>query len=140
MKRLTTGAACAFLTVCLLTGCTSARSNLGTSDSSCYLALPAASHAVGGHGHLVGVRSYTLAGLRKAAPNLFQLVADRQPNSEKVCIVAFTGFFRSSSVSDPHGRPSGRLAVVVTTIPDNRLLGTVIFLRVPLRFGHSHIG
>jgi hypothetical protein len=29
---------------------------------------------------------------------------------------------------------------VVTTTPGNHLLGTVIFRRAPLHFGHSHAG
>jgi hypothetical protein len=32
------------------------------------------------------------------------------------------------------------VAVVVLAIPSNQLLGTVIFTRAPLQFGHTHIG
>ena len=53
---------------------------------------------------------------------------------------ADTGNFTAASVSDPRGRSSGKLAVVVSTTPGNHLLGTVIFTKAPLHFGHSHAG
>jgi hypothetical protein len=121
-----------------LAGCTAARSNLGTSDSSCYAALPAATKAVHSHGRLYGVHRFTLSELRQQAPHLLHELATKEPGSESICVVAFQGNFTAGSVSDPHGRASGRLAVVVTTAPKNHLLGTVIFRRTPLRFGHFH--
>ena len=55
----------------LLGGCTAARSELGTTDSPCYLALPAATKAVGMHGKLVGVHLLTLNSLgQRAAPTV----------------------------------------------------------------------
>jgi hypothetical protein len=123
-----------------LAGCTTARSNLGTSDSSCYLALPTATKAIGSHGHLLGVQRDSLATLRKQAPHLLQDLATTAPASETVCLIAFTGKFTAGSVSDPRGRSSGQLAVVVSTTPGNHLLGTVIFTKAPLHFGHSHAG
>ncbi|HVA08111.1 MAG TPA: hypothetical protein VNG12_15345 [Acidimicrobiales bacterium] len=140
MRTLLIRVAAVALVAGFATGCTTARTNLGTSDSSCYLALPAATKAVEGHGHLLGVKLFTLAGLRKEAPRLYSLVLDGQPKSERVCVAAFSGNFRNDNVSHPLGRPSGHLAVVVTATPTNKLLGTAIFLQVPLRFGHSHIG
>jgi hypothetical protein len=124
----------------LLAGCTTARSSLGTSDSSCYLALTTATKAVDAHGHLLGVQSYSLSALRKQAPHLLHDLATKKPGSQSVCVIAFTGRFTAGSVSDPHGRTSGHLAVVVSTRPGNHLLGTVVFRRDPLHFGHSHAG
>ncbi len=67
------GAALAVLVVAasLLTACSAARIGLGTTDESCYLALPTAAKAVGRHAHLAGVRKYTLAGLHGVAPRLY---------------------------------------------------------------------
>jgi hypothetical protein len=124
----------------VVAGCTTARNNLGTSDSSCYLALPTATTAVRAHGHLLGVRQYTLSALRRQAPRLFGDLATTVPASQRVCVVAFGGQFTKATVSDPLGRSSGGLAVVVSTTPGNHLLGTVIFMRPPLHFGHSHFG
>jgi hypothetical protein len=121
-------------------GCTSVRSDLGTSDSSCFVALPTATKAVGAHGHMVGVHRDTLATLRKKAPGLYRQLDTADHASQVVCVVAFEGRFSAASVSDPHGRSSGSSAVVVTTASGSRLLGTVIFTRLPIRFGHSHIG
>jgi len=124
----------------VLSSCSSARSNLGTSDSSCYLALPTATKAVEGHGRLLGVHLFDLAALRHRAPRLFEMLATRNGGSQRVCVVAFEGHFEKSNVSKPLGRSSGRLAVVVSTTPANQLLGTVIVTRAPLHFGHPHIG
>ena len=70
-SRLVSGVLACGLAAGLVTGCTSVRSNLGTSDSPCYLTLPAAARAVGSHGRLVGVHLVTLAGLRRQTPELF---------------------------------------------------------------------
>jgi len=113
---------------------------LGTSDSSCYLALPTATKAVGSHGHLLGVQKFSLSALRKNAPHLLHDLATKASGSETVCIIAFTGKFTAGSVSEPRGRASGHLAVVVSTTPGNHLVGTVIFTKAPLHFGHSHAG
>lgn len=132
-------AACA-LTVGLAAGCTSPRSNLGTTDSSCYLALPVAVKAVGSHGHLLGARLFTLAQLRKKAPRLVARIQPKGTPHQQVCVLAFSGQFTAGQLSKPHGRPSGPVAIVVLTSPSNSLLGTLILKRVPLRFSHSHIG
>jgi hypothetical protein len=132
-------AGCALLAG-VLSGCTAARSNLGTSDSSCYLALPTATKAIGSHGRLHGVQRFTLSVLRKKAPRLLHDLDTTAPGSETVCLVAFTGNFSAASVTDPRGRSSGKLAVVVSTTPGNHLLGTVIFTNAPLHFGHPHAG
>jgi hypothetical protein len=124
----------------VLAGCTTARSSLGTSDSSCYLALPTATKAVESHGRLFGVQKFSLSELRKNSPHLAHDLGTSASGSDTVCIVAFTGKFTADSVSKPRGQSSGHLAVVVSTTPGNHLLGTVIFTKAPLHFGHSHAG
>ena len=39
-------------------------------------------------------------------------------------------------VSKPLGRPAGKLAVVVVTTPGNKLLGTLVLIKLPVRFQH----
>jgi hypothetical protein len=138
-RRVTLGLAGCALLATLFSGCTAARSNLGTSDASCYLALPTATHAVGAHGRLVGFRQFSLKTLSRLAPHLSQDVSQGESPSEQVCVIAFTGTFTSGQVAMPRGQPSGKLAVVVSTTPNNELLGTVIFRKAPLHFGHTHV-
>jgi len=133
-----TGAGCLLLAACLVGGCASARSNLGTSDSACYLALPSATQAVGPHSRFIGVHLFTLASLRKRAPRLFDALPAQPASSQRVCALAFVGTFTKASVTKPLGLASGSVAVVVSETPSNQLLGTVIFDETPLRFGHSH--
>ena len=83
---------------------------------------------------------FTLTSLSHQAPHLFKDLALGHDGSERVCVVAFSGVFDQAMVSHPRGRSAGRLAVVVTTAPGNELLGTVIFKRPPLHFGHPHVG
>ena len=106
--------------------CTTARSDLGTSVSSCYLALPTATKAVHMHGHLLGVQEFTVGSLQRQAPGFYRELAPDAAPGRRICVVAFSGTFDASSVSEPRGRPSGQLAVVVSTTPGNHLLGTVI--------------
>jgi hypothetical protein len=122
----------------LLASCSSARIDVGTSDESCYLALPTAAKAVGGHGQLEGVRKYSLSSLRSAAPRLYQRLADDVPGKQSICVAGYTGHFTRSEVSKPLGRPAGTLAVAVVTTPANELLGTLILTKLPLRFQHTH--
>ena len=131
-------AACVMLAG-IATGCTTARSDLGTSSSSCYLALPAATSAVRGHGRLLGVERFTLSSLRQQAPRFYGQLDPKGAGSQRVCVIAFGGRFDSSSVSSPRGRSSGHLAVVVSTAPGNHVLGTVILARPPLRLSLIHI-
>jgi hypothetical protein len=137
-RRLAAGAGCFLLAVCLLPGCTSARSNLGTTDNSCYLALPAATKAVGPNSRFIGVHLFTLASLRKKAPRLFDALPSQPASSQRVCAIAFVGTFTKTSVSKPLGLASGSVAVVISKTPSNQLLGTFIFNQTPMRFGHSH--
>lgn len=139
-RRCAGGLVGCLLLVGVLSGCTTARNNLGTTDSSCYLALPTAAKAVGQHGHLVGVRGFTLGQLHREQPRIFGELSTKLPASQHVCVVAYTGTFARTSVSRPLGRPSGHLAVVVATFPSNHLLGTFIFRHLTMRFGHTHFG
>jgi hypothetical protein len=124
----------------VVAGCTTARSDLGTSVSACYLALPTATKAVDGHGHLLGVQEFTIGSLQRRAPNLYGELATHPSMDKRICVVAFGGTFDKSSVTEGRGRENGHLAVVVSTSPGNHLLGTVILARPPLRFGHPHVG
>ena len=128
----------AVLGASLVAGCTSARAGLGTTDESCYLALPTASKAVGGHGHLAGVRKYRVADMKGLAPRLYDYLADQAPRTQVICLAGYTGLFTSAMVEKPIGRPSGKLAVVVVTSPGNKVLGTLILKRIPVRFQHTH--
>jgi hypothetical protein len=124
----------------VLAGCVSPRDNLGTSDSPCYLAIPAATRAVHGHGRFLGVHLLTLRSLRKESPVLYRSLGTARPLTQQVCVVAFSGRFDASGVSAPKGKTSGRTAVVVETIPSVALVGTVIYAHTPFRFGHAHFG
>jgi hypothetical protein len=128
------------LAVGLLAGCTAARNSLGTSDSSCYLALPSAKYAAGPHSKFIGVHQFTLSSLRQKVPRLFDSLTAVKPTSQRVCIIEFVGSFTQASVQKPLGESSGRLAVVVSEAPSNHLLGTVIFHHPPLNFAHPHVG
>jgi hypothetical protein len=122
----------------VLAGCSSARVGLGTADESCYLALPTASKAVGGQGHLAGIRKYTITGLKGAAPRLYDRLADQVPKGQAVCVAGYTGVFHEDMVTKPLGRSTGKLAVVVVTSPGNKVLGTLILTKIPVRFQHTH--
>ncbi len=135
-RRLGTWFAGLVVAASLLTACSAARTGQGTTDESCYLALPTAAKAIGGHGHLHGIRKFTLAGLRGVAPRLYTRLADDVPKHQNVCLAAYTGHFTASSVSKPLGRPTGTLAVAVVTTPGNKLLGTLILTKLPVRFQH----
>jgi hypothetical protein len=139
-SKLTAPLVAVALAVCLLAGCTAARNSLGTSDSSCYLALPAAKHAVGPHSKFIGVHQFTLSSLRQKVPKLFDSLTAVKPTSQRVCIIEFVGSFTQASVKKPLGKSSGQLAVVVSEAPSNRLLGTVLFHHPPLDFAHPHVG
>jgi hypothetical protein len=128
----------------LLAACSSARAIQGTSDESCYLALPTAEDAVGPpahphtHAHLAGVRKFTVADLKGTAPRLYARFKDELPGKQGVCMAAFTGHFSAATVSKPFGRPAGSVAVVAVKTPGNELLGTVILAHVPVNYAHTH--
>ena len=122
-----------------LGGCTSARSNLGTSVSSCFSSLPAATRAVGGHGHLVSVHLVTLKSLEHVAPGVYRSLHTGQEPKTRVCAVLFSGRFASHSVERPRGNPAGPLAVTVLDTPSNDVVGTVIFRHTLQQLGPRHI-
>ncbi|HEX4434264.1 MAG TPA: hypothetical protein VH012_05510 [Acidimicrobiales bacterium] len=137
--RITSCVAALVLAASLLASCSSARSDLGsTSGSSCYQAVPTAARAVGGHGHLEGVRKYTLNGLRAVAPRLYKHLADDLSKKQGVCVAGYTGHFTAAEVEKPLGRSTGTLAVAVVTTPGNTLLGTLILTKLPVRFQQTH--
>jgi hypothetical protein len=138
LPRLASLAAALVLAAGLLASCSTARTDFGTTDASCYLALPTAAKAVGGQGHLEGVRKYTLSSLRGVAPRLYKRLAGDVSKKQGVCIAGYSGHFTAAEVSKPLGHPSGTLAVAVVTTPANKLLGTLILTKLPVRFGHTH--
>ena len=121
-----------------LAGCATARNDLGTGQSGCYVALPAAVDAVQHHGHLRGVLLVSVGALRVRAPTLYGPARAGVPDDRQVCLVAFTGRFDATTVTDPVGRPSGGLAVVELGYPDHRVVATLLTRRQPFEFGHSH--
>ena len=120
----------------LFASCSAARSDVGTSDESCYQALPAATKAVGGHGHLAGIRKFSPSSLHTVAPRLYGALAANLSSRQSLCVAGFTGHFTAQEVSKPLGQPSGIVAVAVLTSPQNRLLGTLILGHVPVPFSH----
>lgn len=127
------------LAASLLASCSSARTDLGTTDESCYLALPTAAKAVGAHAHLEGVRKFTFSALHGVAPRLYgQLQHDGVAPKQAVCVAGYSGHFTATEVTKPLGRSTGTLAVAVVTTPANHLLGTLILTKLPVRFQHTH--
>ena len=138
VRRLAIALATLGLAGTLVAACSSARTDVGTSDESCFRAIPTASEAVGDQGHLAGVRKYSLSTLHGLAPHLADRLADQVPVGQAVCLVAYSGRFEAGRVAKPLGLPQGPLAVAVVTWPGDKLLGTLILDRIPVRFGHSH--
>ena len=125
----------------LVTACSAVRNSLGTTNGACFVALPAANGAVGGHGRLIGVRLVQVSQLKTLSPKLYRAAVDAPgPKITQVCLVAFHGRFSAPGVRHPVGRPSGHLAIVEIEYPDKRQLATLILRRVPMSFGHNHIG
>jgi hypothetical protein len=124
----------------ILSSCTSARSSLGTGDSSCFLDLPTASAAVHNQGHFVGIHLFSLSQLRSTAPKLVADLTAADATAPRLCVAAYTGQFSAAQVSKPLGRASGALAVAVVNAASKHLLATVIIKKAPLHFGHPHLG
>lgn len=121
-----------------LGGCASVRNELGTANSDCYIAIPAAAGAVHHHGKLRGVRLVTVSSLRPRSSALY-LAATTSKRASQVCLIAFGGRFTDGGVSHPIGNETGHVAVVELDYPSRRLLATLIVTRTPVPFGHSHI-
>ena len=138
-RRSLVSALCVFLLVAsVLAGCSSARVGLGTTDESCYLELPTAANAVGHHGHLEGIRKYNVSGLKGVAPRLYDFLIHHAPKTQAVCLAGYNGTFTKAMVMKPLAQANGKLAVVVVSTPGNKLLGTVILTKLPVRFLHTH--
>ena len=126
----------------LLAACSSARTIQGTSDESCYLALPTAEDAVGTpahtHPHLEGVRKFTVASLKGPAPAPLRHAQGRAPGQAGRVPGRLHRPLRRHRVAKPFGRSTGSLAVVAVKTPGNELLGTLILAHLPVNFGHTH--
>ena len=123
-RRLGVVLAGTLLLTSVLAGCTSSRSSLGTTDNSCYLALPIASHAVHGKGRLVGIQLYSESSLRKKAPNLSRDLSLSSKAQQKVCVAAYVGRVhqgqRQSTAGPTFGSTRrGRLGDAVERTPRN---------------------
>jgi hypothetical protein len=118
-----------------LAACTAGHSTLGTSDSACFKALPAASAAVHRRGAFLGVHKVDTkrlledARLRKS-PMLSSL------DDEAVCAVAFRGRFPAGSVEHAYRQRSGDYAVVLVRTRNDRVAVTFVLDRLPLQFRH----
>ena len=75
---------------------------------------------------------------RGVAPKLYNRLADDVSKKQAVCIAGYSGHFTSSEVSKAMGQASGTLAVAVVATPGNKLLGTLILTKLPVRFQHTH--
>ena len=128
----------AFAVSSVVAGCSAVHESLGTSDAPCYIALPTATAAVRQSGHLAGVRLMKVSSL--PYPRIETALRHAGVDSGRVCLVAFTGTFSSTSVSHPSGRQSGHLAMVLLRYPSGKLVATVVLRRLPVHFGHSHVG
>lgn len=123
-----------------LSACVSARNTLGTSSSPCFRAVPVASEAVNDRGTLAGIRLVSQKSLERY-PRL-ALLLDRLTGSasQNVCVVAFHGSYSPSQVEKPlepaTALRTGKVAIVIVTTPQNRLVGTVILEREPLPLRH----
>lgn len=123
-----------------LSGCTSARSSLGTTDSSCFLDLPAAAQGVVHHGRFTGIHLFSVTQLRKLAPRLVDELEVAHATAPHMCVAAYEGTFSAAGVDKPLGRSSGLLAIAVVNASNRKLLATVLIKRAPLHFGHPHLG
>lgn len=130
----------------VLAGCTAARNTLGTSSSVCYQALPAAKQAVEGRGKFLGIRLVPRSLLAERRHRHLRQVLELRAGAtvNQVCLAAYEGSFSQADVERPLGAPPpggvGRVAVVVVSSPGNRVLGTFVLDRRPIRFSHPAIG
>jgi hypothetical protein len=138
-------AAVAVLVLCSFLGstlaaCTSARDTLGTNASQCFEALAIASDAVHDRGTFAGVRLLSAAVLTADVHLRADLSAIAGSPVHDLCVVSYRGTFRSHQVERPLGSPVaggvGHYAIVIVSKPQNHLIGTVVRVTQPLRFGH----
>jgi hypothetical protein len=123
-----------------LSGCTSPRNTLGTNSSPCFKALAVASGAVEHRGKLVGIRLLRRDQLPKRH-RLQALLSSRAPDQKQLCVAAFEGRYRLGQVRRVYGTAPdsgiGKVAIVVVSFPQNKLVGTLLLLRVPLPVRHE---
>ena len=133
------------LVICFLLGstlaaCTSARNTLGTNASPCFEALAIGEDAVGGRGTFAGVRLLSAATLVADLHLRVDLSTLAGTKVRDVCAVSYRGRFGTDQVKralgPPLGRGVGHYAIVIVSKPQNRLIGTVVRITQPLRFGH----
>lgn len=122
----------------ILASCTTVRSGLGTTNGPCFVALPTASAAVHGQGHLNGVRLAWDYSLTRTSPVYRHALAGRVLGAQRFCVVAYSGRFHRAAVEHPWGRKHGSLAIVVITYPSRKLVVTIVVHHPPNRFGHPH--
>lgn len=120
------------------TSCATSRSELGTDDGPCFVALPGAFGAVHHQGTLLGVRRVPWSALGRLTVRLRADLDGHHPPAS-VCVVAFSGSFRRDRVERPSGAGAGPLAVVVLRYPSASLVATFIAHHRPLRFGHPYL-
>ncbi|MHB1503905.1 MAG: hypothetical protein ACYCTL_07325 [Acidimicrobiales bacterium] len=129
-----------------LAACTSARNTLGTSSSQCYQALPVAAGAVHRRGEFAGVRLVPPSVLaEKSHERLRSVLATRAgAGVGHVCAVAYRGSFKLDQVARPIAIPpvvgTGGYAVVVVSVPANRVLATFVLDHLPISFRHNGLG
>ncbi|MDA8291277.1 MAG: hypothetical protein M0Z33_06300 [Actinomycetota bacterium] len=120
--------------------CTSPRNALGTSTARCYEALPVGRGALRGQGRFTGVRYVTIGSLARSLQEMRPRVVDLPTrvlhDRASVCVVAYSGHFTTARVERgwPVDAPSGRYALVVVRVPEDRLVATLVLDKVPLRF------
>ncbi len=122
--------------------CTATSAGVGSPESPCFLALPAAKSAVHGRGHFSGVRYLTgdqLATALRSGPagrRAVPAVLDAQ-RASGICAVAYRGRYRRGGVVQSWptgGRRVSRIAVVVVRQKDGTVLVTMLFEREPIGF------
>ena len=126
--------------------CGAGRDGLGTNAGPCFMALPTAKRAVGGHGSLAGVRLVDVSRFTaRNGPAMYALLSllPVRPTHD-VCLVAYTGSFTPGQVEQPLGPlppgGAGRYAIAVVTTPKPGLLGTFVVRHEPLNFTRLHVG
>ena len=120
----------------LLAACSGARTGQGTTDESCYLALPTAAKAVGGHGHLdrcEEVHAWRTStawppGSTRGWPTTHQ-APERVPRRLHGALHGVLGVQAARAPQRDVGRGGGDDA-------GEQLLGTLILTKIPVRFQH----
>jgi hypothetical protein len=140
-RRSAAALLCFSLSAFTLTSCTSARDTLGTNASPCFDAIAPAEAAVHYRGTFAGVRLVSFNQFASDVHLRAELARLFGPTVHDVCAISYRGDFRVDQVEHPLGpAPAGGVghyAIVIVSKPQNRLLGTVIRLTQPLRFGDT---